>query len=218
MSVTACRLDMTEEEWHTTRDVARMLRYLDAHQGISDRKLRLFICACWRRRWHLMQRDRQGTAAVRMAERFEAGRCGRPKFAAAWRRGWNGAGPLQAAALASGLAAALASTWNPRLRTLRKKRLVRQAEEAAHAALLRDIAGNPFRLATLDPAYCRWQHGTPVALARAIWDERRFHDLPVLADALEEAGCTDAEILAHCRHGGMHVLGCWVLDLVLRRD
>jgi hypothetical protein len=52
-------------------------------------------------------------------------------------------------------------------------------------------------------------------MARRIYDERAFHDLPILADALEEAGCTDAEILAHCRSSGEHVRGCWVVDLVL---
>ena len=56
------------------------------------------------------------------------------------------------------------------------------------------------------------------ALARScqrIYDDRRFQDLPILADALEEAGCTDPEILGHCRGPGEHVRGCWVVDLIL---
>ena len=54
-------------------------------------------------------------------------------------------------------------------------------------------------------------------LARAVYDERAFDRLPVLADALEEAGCRDREILDHCRSGAEHVLGCWVLDALLGR-
>jgi hypothetical protein len=52
-------------------------------------------------------------------------------------------------------------------------------------------------------------------VARAIYDGRRFADLPVLADALEESGCTDEAILRHCRSGGEHARGCWVLDALL---
>src|SRR5437588_522811 len=57
-----------------------------------------------------------------------------------------------------------------------------------------------------------------LALARAAYDERRFGDLPVLADALEEAGCTDEAILAHCRGRGPHARGCWVLDQILDKS
>ncbi|MBI1831034.1 MAG: hypothetical protein HYR84_06255 [Planctomycetes bacterium] len=52
-------------------------------------------------------------------------------------------------------------------------------------------------------------------LAQTIYDERRFADMPLLADALTEAGCTDANILNHCRQPGEHVRGCWVVDLLL---
>ena len=60
-----------------------------------------------------------------------------------------------------------------------------------------------------------WRTSTVVALARGIYEERAFDRLPMLADALEEAGCEDADMLAHCRRSGPHVLGCWVVDLVL---
>jgi hypothetical protein len=61
----------------------------------------------------------------------------------------------------------------------------------------------------------RWQAGTVPALAQTIYEEKRFGDLPVLADSLEEAGCADAGLLAHCRQAGDHVRGCWVVDLIL---
>jgi pSer/pThr/pTyr-binding forkhead associated (FHA) protein len=66
----------------------------------------------------------------------------------------------------------------------------------------------------LDPA-----ERTPevLLLARSLSEERRFEDLPVLGDALEEAGCTDADILSHCRGQGPHVCGCWVLDAILTK-
>jgi hypothetical protein len=81
--------------------------------------------------------------------------------------------------------------------------------------LLRDVFGNPFRPVALD-AY--WLEPKVVALAQEIYDHRAFDRLPALAFALEEAGCTNAEILAHCRGPGPHVRGCWVLDLVLGKE
>jgi hypothetical protein len=83
-------------------------------------------------------------------------------------------------------------------------------------ALLRCIFGNPFRPApSLAPAVLAWNGGTVPKLAAAIYEERAFDRLPILADALEDAGCTDADILGHCRGGGEHVRDCWVVDLVL---
>jgi hypothetical protein len=66
-----------------------------------------------------------------------------------------------------------------------------------------------------DPDWLTREGGQAVRIARAIYDERRWGDLPVLADALEEAGCTDREILDHCRRPGEHGPGCWVIDLLL---
>jgi hypothetical protein len=65
------------------------------------------------------------------------------------------------------------------------------------------------------PGWCHWQDGTIPKLARAVYDGRAFDRLPFLADALEEAGCTDAALLGHLRGLGPHVLGCFALDAVL---
>ena len=89
------------------------------------------------------------------------------------------------------------------------------AERKAQAALLRDILGNPFRPTAIDPGVLSWSDGTVAHLARSIYDERAFDRMPILADALEGAGCDNADILAHCRAPGEHVRGCWVVDLVL---
>jgi hypothetical protein len=91
----------------------------------------------------------------------------------------------------------------------------RDAAEARHADLLREVFGNPFRPARVAPEWLRWRDGAAAKVARAVYAEGRFDDLPVLADALEDAGCTDAEILGHLRGPGPHTRGCWALDLVL---
>jgi hypothetical protein len=92
--------------------------------------------------------------------------------------------------------------------------LIRADEGSAQAGLLRCIFGNPFRPApAVDPTWLAWNDANVTKLTAAIYDGRRFADLPILADPLEDAGCADAAILAHCRGGGEHVRGCWVVDL-----
>jgi hypothetical protein len=82
------------------------------------------------------------------------------------------------------------------------------------ANALRDIFGNPFCAVTMEPSWLAASSGTIVNLAKAIYDERAFDRMPILADALEDAGCTDQDVLLHCRSGGDHVRGCWVVDLL----
>jgi hypothetical protein len=93
----------------------------------------------------------------------------------------------------------------------------RSAERQAQAALVRCIFGNPFRPAPeLAPAVLRWNDGAVLKLASTVYEGRTFGDLPILADMLEEAGCTDPAILGHCRALVPHARGCFVLNLVLR--
>ena len=80
---------------------------------------------------------------------------------------------------------------------------------------VRDIFGNPFRPVTFDP---RWRTSDVLGLARAIYDDRAFDRMPILADALMDAGCADEQVLGHCRGDGPHVRGCWVVDLVLGKE
>ena len=86
------------------------------------------------------------------------------------------------------------------------------AEKRIQADLARCLFGNPFRPTTFDP---RWRTSTAVGLARAVYDEHAFDRLPILADALEEAGCDDEPMLKHCREAAVHARGCWVVDRVL---
>src|SRR5262249_55224546 len=83
---------------------------------------------------------------------------------------------------------------------------------ALHASLFRGIFGNPFRPVTIDPSSLT---STVVGLAGGIYADRAFDRLPILADALQDAGCDNANVLDHCRGPGPHVRGCWVVDLLL---
>jgi len=80
--------------------------------------------------------------------------------------------------------------------------------------LIREVYGNPFRSVTLDS---RWLTSTVIDLASTIYDDRAYHRMPILADALMDAGCDSEEIISHCRSEGPHVRGCWVVDLLSGR-
>jgi len=94
----------------------------------------------------------------------------------------------------------------------------RDTDDLGQANLIREILGNPLRQGSFDSAWSRWADGTVFKIAQAIYDLRGFGNLPILADALEEAGCTHAEMLSHLRSPGAHVPGCWALDLILGKD
>jgi hypothetical protein len=94
-----------------------------------------------------------------------------------------------------------------------------------HTTLFRDLFGNPFHPVSISPAVLAWNDALVVRIAQAAYEERQLPEgtldngrLAVLADALEEAGCTDADILGHCRGAGPHVRGCWPLDLILGKS
>jgi hypothetical protein len=87
------------------------------------------------------------------------------------------------------------------------------------SSLLRDSVGSlPFRPINLEVEVLTWKDGTVVKLAQGIYNDRAFDGLPILADALEEARCTDPAMLDHCRGPGPHVRGCWVVDLLLGKS
>jgi hypothetical protein len=92
---------------------------------------------------------------------------------------------------------------------------VLKSELAIQHELIRDIFGNPFRPVTLDP---RWLTSTVIDLARTIYEERVWERMPILADALMDAGCDSEEVIKHCQGPGPHVRGCWVVDLLTGRE
>jgi hypothetical protein len=225
---------MTESQWLACTDPSIMLVFLD--DKANDRQLRLFACACCRRVWHLLT-DERSRHAVEVAERFADGRAepkeraaahtaalipaGGAAQQAAWAVYWAtcprlGDCVLQSCEATAGAAARAAvkaaqEAGQDRAAAWDK---ARATDEQLQANYLRDIFGNPFRPLVLDAA---WRTATVTDLARAIYSERSFSDLPILADALEDAGCTATAILDHCRQPGDHVRGCWVLDAVLAK-
>jgi len=203
-----------------------MLEHLGS--AASDRKLRLFMTACCRRIWHLLK-DESSREAVEVSERYADGLAAEKQLIAARsailpdRRFFSDPGGLQLRTRGdrrrAGFDAVIwAADANPRVAASESVRLAAHAsgdwwvEYRAQVALLREVFGNPFRPVPFELA---WRTAATEAIAQTIYDERRFDDLPILADALEEAGCTDTDILAHCRLPGEHVRGCWVIDLVL---
>jgi len=201
---------MTEEEWLACTDPQPMLEYVRG--GATDRKLRLFACGCCRPKWDLLSETSR--AAVVVAEKFADGETTRQAMKKARRAAWDGwrFPMLLAACHAADLwawqgACAAADSAAPRLGTDRDVAGMR-----SQCDLLRCVLGNPFRPVT---AEARWLTSTAVGLAQTIYVERAFDRLPILADALEEAGCDDPDVLSHLRGDGPHVRGCWVVDLVL---
>jgi hypothetical protein len=93
-------------------------------------------------------------------------------------------------------------------------------ERRFQSDLLRDLFGPlSVREVRVDPAWLSWNGGTVKRLTEGIYDVRAFDRLPILADALEEAGCTNTDILSHCRQqGAFHVRGCWVIDALLGKE
>ena len=237
---------MTEQEWLACDDPAAMLEFVTGHnanlaegvgggQPVSDRKLRLFACACCRQAWHLLRDDApcpqcQGKSpnwtkyrqhgqgmydicevcsntgrvnrsrrAVEVAERYADGQTAATNLLEARVEsakvgtplGWAAHGCCRKCPDPDALGFWQRCHWLPE-------------QFPAQADLLRDIVGNPFRPAAVTLAemssWLLWNDGAVHKLACVIYDERRFGDLPILADALEEAGCDNADILQHCRN------------------
>ncbi|MCE9566324.1 MAG: hypothetical protein K8U57_30235 [Planctomycetes bacterium] len=89
-------------------------------------------------------------------------------------------------------------------------------EILAQCDLLRDIFGSPFRSI---PFRRRWRTDTVLAIAKQMYESRDFSAMPILADALQDAGCDNEDVLMHCRDAnGVHVRGCWVVDMVLGKS
>jgi hypothetical protein len=223
---------MTEKGWLTGVVAERLLMQV---KGASERRLRLYGVACCRRGWSLL--GLAARKAVEVAERFADGLCSFDELIAAR----NSAGATHPAVRAVTQEPKKSSCWGGMRDTARAmveaichgptwhaapidQRLgvcetLREQERAAQAGLLRCLFGNPFRPVVIEVS---WKTPELVGMAEAAYRERSELDgmldparLAVLSDALEDASCTDAEILGHLRAPGPHGRGCWVIDLVL---
>jgi hypothetical protein len=197
---------MTEAEWLNSGDAWAMLNWLN--DSLSTRKRRLFLVACCRRSWRRLN-DRRSRLAVEMAEQYADNTLSSTELQAAHEAANNAY--LNAFLIDDGAAwlAVAASALRPDTST---------HGVGGHADLLRHVVGNPFRPVVVDPGWLRWNQGVVVQLASAIYEQRLTREMFLLADALEDAGCTDAAILTHCRAGGDHPRGCWLLDLLLGKS
>jgi hypothetical protein len=229
---------MTGEEWLTCTDLQQLLCCLRGRA--SERKRRLFDLACCRTIWRLLhKRARKAIALMeefvdamtttRACERARDGLCQNRVYFYKPRKA------PQAVCGAFGYAAQ--AVWNA-VSTDSTKRIYLTAcwKEVVNARLAENEEQDPAAIETdlsdlfhcifdtlfhpvpFDPAWLSWSDRTCPKLAQVIYDERHFEDLPILADAIEEAGCTDPDILAHCRGPGPHVRGCWVVDLLLGKS
>jgi hypothetical protein len=224
---------MDEEEWLTTANPTAMYDFV--LRQVSPRKLRLFGCACWCSQWD-RPLDHQGRTAYALAE---SAFCGR-------EIDWQAV--LQVGQRAYWKAAELTSAHNLLVDRLREHDFVEavtdpraylsdiytrhylwphfnphdpdaldptEPDRIAHAHLARDVFGNPFRCVRVDPS---WLSPNVREMSTHIYEANDFGVMPMLADALQEAGCDHDDILNHCREGGPHVRGCWVIDELLGRQ
>jgi hypothetical protein len=208
-----------EGEWLACNDPTVLVSCVG--RGAAERMQRLFACACCRRYWHMFP-DRRSRAAVEAAERFADGLATGRELARACDGAAAVAGATGTLTDWTWLAVEAADPGPSAVRVVHRFRLglggASNPLRAWMVSLVRDVFGNPFRTPHLDPAWLTWEGGTVRKLAEGIYQDQAFDRLPILADALEEAGCADEQVLAHCRGGGPHVRGCWVLDLLLGRE
>jgi hypothetical protein len=216
---------MTEAEWLAWDNPEAMEESLHSRCMRDEsvfRLIRLYGVACCRRVWHLL-RDPRSRAAVEVAERMFDVNVTYHEQVRVWKEAWQVVDELYPGrefgypyVLEELPTILLDPHWdeadqrygyvwitdehNPR------------ADEAECLALARCIFRNKFRPTKLDPS---WRTDATVSMAKRMYDSRDFGVMPILADALEDAGCTNADILSHCRGPGPHVRGCWVVDLLL---
>jgi hypothetical protein len=220
-----------------------LVQRIELHDDGQDRRQRLFVCGCAR---HIdpFLTDGRSRRAIDTAEKFTDGLA---TFASLLHAHAEAAGALKLLSLQEG-AARLSASGGERDRALEAARhaarvawlatlpepigtaATRIAADHVRQTLLWLDEDASFDLEELhddltppadvglDPAWLQWNDATVYRLALRIDAERRYADLPILADALEEAGCGLADFLGHCRGHGPHIKGCWVVDLILTTD
>ena len=198
---------MTPEEWDAATDWRPLIEA--AGSRVSWRKWRLFAAAACRdaRRFHLLPAVAD---AITLAERFAEGLVEKPEMERAYhasRAAWGGTEVPLLLHWATSRGASLA--WHV-------ADILDRAEHAParRAVWLREVVGDPFRWVRWED---EWVTRTAHELVADAYATARFDGLPVLADALEDAGCDNPELLAHLRGSGPHARGCWALDVILGR-
>jgi hypothetical protein len=207
---------MTEAEWIECTDGNRMLRFLLQHP--TGRKWRLFQCAWCRYVLADTLTYEPLLAAVETAERYTDRLVADDERQMVWEKMEKMAEEAMAEqdferASVAADARDCVAVGSQQIVGLERKSPFQRPQYQCH--LLRDIFGNPFRPVTVEQDWLASKDGLVPRLAKAIYDERAFEQMPELANALEEAGCNNEDLLGHCRQPGQHVRGCWVVDLLL---
>ncbi len=222
---------MTEAEWSASGEPASMVFAL--HDRRLRRKHLLFACACFQRT-HAAHPD--GIRAIGVLERYADGEADFPEVVRlraelgrpdgpTWPLFADGIGittdfwgsefgQFHAAWQTASAVTRVATSRKPG-RPSRAATAERERTRAQLKALVRCVFGNPFHPVAFSP---EWRTGTALALARQMYEAREFIAMSILADALQDAGCDNDDILNHCRGEGPHVRGCWVVDLVLGKE
>jgi hypothetical protein len=229
MAKVSLRLD--ELEWDCCTDPVTML--MELADRTSLRKLRLFAVACCRRVLHLMreQHARQAVEQVAAAADSLLSCEGHRKAVVlanleeAVRPAGSARHDADDAALTALAVVRANQVTDQLIRNLAVRTAISAAratgkrdEPVAQAHLVREVFGNPHRTVRVSAEWLAWGGGTVRKVAESIYDEEAFGQLPVLADALEEAGCPEGRLLQHFRESGEHVRGCWALDLLLGKS
>lgn len=223
---------MTEAEWLASDNPFPMLDFVRGKS--SDRKLRLFACGCCRRIWSHLPSEMEGKA-VTLAERFADGLTDPATLGIASADVWEsylvGYEKSDMQWCCASTAAQFTSIPGERFKERHEllnlianaagviesteKKTVHESR-AEFVTVFAEIFGNPFRPIAADPA---WLTFDVLTLANGIYEERAFDRMPILADALQDAGCENTDILNHLRDpNATHVRGCWALDLVLGKE
>jgi hypothetical protein len=234
---------MTEVEWLTST-AASMLEFLRGHRMVTRttcgrRKLHLFGVACCRRGLYVLPKSaRQASEAALLAkEDFAEGTVPGKELTTWWHTASRRLGVLFQPLLGETVrqlrcyaaACSVRETMRPEAWPAasqgsknafyaiwkRNRRQETDPELVHQRALVQCIFGNPFHSVRIDPVWLTANNGTALTLVQDIDNERAFREMPILADALEDAGCTNEDILAHCRGPGPHARGCWVVDHLL---
>jgi hypothetical protein len=206
---------MTEAEWLTAVLARPMLEQIGP--DIPPRKLRLLTCGVWRWQWERLP-DPLYQRVIEVGERMADGVASAEELRTLHEElRWYDLVPLEQTAQFF--------LWLGDLRSAVTFRLSAadyipppNVGGKLLCDLVRDLFGNPFRPARLDPVWLHSSDGAVSRVARSIYDERRWSEMPVLGDALEEAGCTDPGILNHCHAEPIHARGCWLVDRLLGLD
>lgn len=204
---------MTKAEWLTSAPPA-MLNWLEGRT--SERKLRLLACACCRQVSHMFN-YKACINGVNIAEDYADGHVDVRELQDANAIVWEAARIMQnpEASVAMAVGYATDVIVSPLYTSYSAN-----CNRIALRKLCCDIFGPLlFHAITISPSVRTGDAAIPFRLAKAIYEQREFEAMPILADSLEEAGCDDQEILRHCRQQGwLHVRGCWVIDLLLGKD